>query len=90
MKGKISFQYNLNRSGDLNDKEILIARHYKLQGYLKYRAIVNTRQFKQQQIKLKGKIFSQHNLNRSGDLNNNEILLHGIINHKAIKNTRKY
>ena len=26
-KGNISFQYSLNCSGELNDKEILIARH---------------------------------------------------------------
>ena len=34
-KGNISFQYSLNHSGDLNDKEIWIARHYKSQGNLK-------------------------------------------------------
>ena len=45
-KGKISFQYNLDHSGDLNDKEILIARNYKSQYNFKYEAISNTKQFK--------------------------------------------
>jgi hypothetical protein len=90
----ISFQYNLKWwlkwQGNMNCKAL------KLQGNLKYKAILHTRQFKETQFKLQRQDFFSIQFKPSGDWNDKEILiatyykLQGSLKYKAILNTRLF